>query len=545
MTALPSNLSWIHALLLTAAASLQPLVHPDLSGIEEPMRGRLESAISYFEREGPQRDGTALAELFGRLGMQYHAYQIAEPAEVAYRNALQLDPDDFVWTYYLAFLMDETGRAQEAIDGYASAIQIEPEYKPVRLRLGRIALVIGRLDEAEAQFRHVLRVDPVNAPALAGLGRVMAQRGDHAAAIQFLSQALLQQTDANRLFVPLAQSLLELGRSTEADAAMAQAGDAVPFIADPLLALMTARAEGSSAFVERARLALENNQPNAALDSLSIAIEIDPLDLDAQVAIARTLVIMGDTDTAARALELVLHEDPDHRLGLLNLSNLMLRDERFGDAAILLRRVVAVAPDTLSYALLADSLMLNRQYEEAAHIYNQLGRLERQAGTTDSEPYFYAGVAMSGAGQCEESVAMFTLAFTRNPPHPTSLESLARSTATCPASTPEQIADALEMAKALYQNLPSQRSSETYAMALAASGQFDDAIDLQGQAIFEALRDGLLPANPQLQENMQRYNNGEPATQPWAPGHSIYGSTLSGIGSANYDSADFGEDQGN
>jgi hypothetical protein len=55
-------------------------------------------------------------------------------------------------------------------------------------------------------------------------------------------------------------------------------------------------------------------------------------------------------------------------------------------------------------------------------------------------------------------------------------------------------------------------------MVFAALGRFDDAVDLQAQAIFEALKRGQLEVRPDLQADMERYQNAQPARVPFARG---------------------------
>ena len=102
------------------------------------------------------------------------------------------------------------------------------------------------------------------------------------------------------------------------------------------------------------------------------------------------------------------------------------------------------------------------------------------------------------------------------------IQALARIYATCLDATDEQRKVAIEYARVLYNGEPSLETSETLAMTLAAGRLFDDAIDFQTQAIFEALKTGSLEAQPQLQENMERYRNQQPAVLPWPPGHAVY-----------------------
>jgi hypothetical protein len=67
----------------------------------------------------------------------------------------------------------------------------------------------------------------------------------------------------------------------------------------------------------------------------------------------------------------------------------------------------------------------------------------------------------------------------------------------------------------VYNANPSMETAEVYAIALAANDNFNEAIELQTQAIFEALKLGRLNDKPSLQANMQRYRNGQQPKVDW------------------------------
>ena len=79
----------------------------------------------------------------------------------------------------------------------------------------------------------------------------------------------------------------------------------------------------------------------------------------------------------------------------------------------------------------------------------------------------------------------------------------------------EQRQQALTAATAMYEREPDGDSAETLAMAAAANGHFQDAVDLQAQAMFEALRIGDQNQLAWLRENMTRYEAGQPANAAW------------------------------
>src|SRR6185312_8650101 len=78
----------------------------------------------------------------------------------------------------------------------------------------------GRHAEAEPGFRQVLDIEPRNADALYCLGQIMAQRGEHAAAIGLFKPLLADRPNIYKAWV-------RLGRSLRAHGDLAEAVDAL------------------------------------------------------------------------------------------------------------------------------------------------------------------------------------------------------------------------------------------------------------------------------------------------------------------------------
>ena len=59
-------------------------------------------------------------------------------------------------------------------------------------------------------------------------------------------------------------------------------------------------------------------------------------------------------------------------------------------------------------------------------------------------------------------------------------------------------------------------------MAAAANGRFDDAVDFQAQAMFEAVKAERRAETDWMQANMKRYQNKERALEAWSPDAEVY-----------------------
>lgn len=506
-----------------AAPELPPVPHPDLDQLDLQVRESLAPAIEFFEANVDEAEGAELAELYGALGMHYQAHELQRAAEVAYNNALKLDPKSFRWLYYMGFLMEETGAPEEAMKYYSRALLIEPDYTPGRLRLAGVALEARHDSLAARQYERVLEADEDDAAARFGMGRLAANGNQHEEAVELFQKALERQPQANAIHRHLARSLQALGRSEEADSHLAEAGERKPFVPDPMLVLMSARAQGSERLLAQGMQALQQGQLLPAKNAFSLAISINPLDPAARISLGRIHLREGELERAEQEFRKAIEIDPEYHLAYFNLGDLLIRQDRESEAVEVLEHA-AQGGETqdLARAMLADTLMRLGRYDEAAPIYATLAERPREQDAQGPDPMFRQGLAQAAAGDCVPAMGSFAAALNRDQENPAVLQALVRTAATCPDATPEQRTQALRYAELLYDTIPRMQTAETLAMALAASGRYEEAVQLQAQAIFEAVKSDEIDGNPQLRANMERYESSKPAERPWPEDHPVF-----------------------
>jgi predicted Zn-dependent protease len=168
--------------------------------------------------------------------------------------------------------------------------------------------------------------------------------------------------------------------------------------------------------------------------------------------------------------------------------------------------------------LLANSLMRQRQFGDAAEHYSQIIRqLPDQ-----TEVQYLLGLAWLAGGECGLAHQSLLRALKLSEGDSDILVALARAYATCPDATAEQRQQALDAAEARYGASPGRDEAETLAMACAANGRFEDAVDFQTQAIFEALKEGDTSRAEWHRTNLARYEQQQPAAEPWPLSDPIY-----------------------
>jgi tetratricopeptide (TPR) repeat protein len=515
--------------------ALESVPHPDLASLEAGEREALKPAVRYFESRAGELDGQQLGQLYGWLGLHYFVREQMPAAEACLLNATSLDGANFRWPYYLAVLYERAGDPRKAAASYGYSLTQNPANPTARLKLGQIALELERPDKAEEQFRAVLAVAKEDPVALAGMGRAALQRDEFRAAADWLERALEGQPEAGILHGYLASAYRGLGDAERAEAHAARETDGALRIADPLLIFAEAFQEPPARLIERGDEALKAGNPDEAARMFGIAVTVAPGDIDAHLRLAQTLAALDRSAEAATQLEQALRIDPLH--GAANyLKATQLEHAGQEKLAIGHYRAAANADaaDLVSRARLGILLMRDGKHAEAAEALRKVVATEK-AG---ADAWYFLGLAELAQGRCDEGGAALENAVRLSPSDPRALQSLSRVYSTCGSATAEQQAQSLVVAEELYQRYPGRHTSATLAMAMAANDRYEDAVELQTQAIFEAIKAEDEEGQRELYADMQRYQKGEPARRAWPEDSPIFMPPRLGAGQAQAQAAE-------
>ncbi|MEM1176840.1 MAG: hypothetical protein AAGM22_00730 [Acidobacteriota bacterium] len=94
-------LTWL-AILTTfgCGPSISPVPEPpNLASVDEEVREQYRNLRARLDGLDADAPAAERAAAHGDLGLWFHAYRLSEAAELAYGNALQLEPDSARWSY--------------------------------------------------------------------------------------------------------------------------------------------------------------------------------------------------------------------------------------------------------------------------------------------------------------------------------------------------------------------------------------------------------------------------------------------------------------
>lgn len=503
--------------LLSSSASAADHVvpSPDLSGAAEPVREALTAEAARMSAMlDAAHDAETLAAAWIELGDSYFAHDYFSEAMVAYRAALALLGDRAPLAYRIGMAHMAEGRLEPAIASYATAADLGSDNLRVAalVRRGRALLEQGDSAAALSDFQAALKLAPDSPAVLGGLGRAELAAGNAGAALEHLRRAVEIDPAATRLRQPLGMAYRALGDRAGARQALAGIGEGEPALADPVAAAIMQHSRSPAFFLQTGLTQASRGDFDAAATLIGRAVALAPDDLSIVATYGHVLAEGGHFALARRALEQVTASDRASVDDWLYLGGIEQAEGDLAAAQAAFDAALALEPDNLTAREALARLALHRSEFVGART-TFLALAEDAADTTARQRYrYWAGVAALADGSCNDALADLESSRAGGPPYdPALLQALARGRATCPGVDDGALNEALGWSEQIYQVLPELETSATLAMVYAALGRFPEAIDLQTQAIFEALKTGRLERRPGLQANLERYRDGRPA----------------------------------
>lgn len=392
------------------------------------------------------------ADFFLVLGAQAFSEARYEQAEVHYRRALELQPHDFTARKALGFCLEKLGDVDAAVEQLELGLRLGSsgdEERDVLERsellriLGGLRVLQGREDEGIAAFRRALRLDPTRLDTRSKLANALARRGELGEAVEHYDRILAAKPDEPKVLIQRGTALINLGQSERGLADFRQAVALSPDDPEPRLRLAEALehvGDAAAAAAQRGDAArLAEGDPKQRSEILA-----DEADKRLQ---------QGDLEGALAGFQQALSVDPENTDARYQMATVLGHQERFDEALAELARVIDTAPHH-GPARRAEvtALVLQGRFAEA--------RKRLQQG-------------------------LEAMPRNRELAH-----GLARLLATAPDTAVRDGELALRIASRVHQESQRSSSAETLAAALAETGRFNEATELQRRLVASATGSG-------------------------------------------------------
>lgn len=279
--------------------------------------------------------------------------------------SIELEPNRGEFHANLANFLRKQGKYAQAATAYRRAVTLLPEHQPARRGLALTLLDLKRHEEAEVECRVLLKRDPADAEAWTIVGMVLSDRGELTEAESAYRRAIELDPRNPVAHHNLGALLVQMERP------------------EALEALEKARAlgaDGYEAAYNRGRAALNAGELDAAESSFARAVELQPMNIEAQTTLAQVRFMCGDA-RFERALASAAQANPENvRLQSL-LGELLWRAGRLTAAEAVLRELLRrKGPNASVQSTLAVMLLDAGMWQEA-----EAQALEAAAAAPDNQ----------------------------------------------------------------------------------------------------------------------------------------------------------------
>ena len=503
-------------LLVASTADLEPVPYPNLSAMEESVRKQLEDFQAELKAliQRPGSPSRQVAQAYGRMGNLYHTYDLLEPAEACYRNALQLAPQDFRWPYYLALLYEAGGDLEKAGAHYQKALTLQPNDLAAGLGLARAELDQGRPEAAQKRFEQALELDPASAAAQVGLGEIAAAGRDFQRAVDHYEEALKLQPKASSIHYPLAMAYRQLGAVDKARLHLSKKGDGPVTYSDTLMEELARAKTGRWQRRQRANSLFDAGKYDQAARIFRQMVAQDPTDAVVLMDLGTSLSQLGQIEEALEQFNAALrYSDSKSRIHY----QMAVAFTQLGwEKQAIEHYRSAVESDPIfreAHFQLANVLMRQELFEEAIPHYRRVVELD----PSNAFAHFMGAMTLVRMQRWKEARQRLEEGLAALPDDTDLAHALARLLAACPEAS---IRDGQQALRLLQEVLKQKKSAEfenieTLAMAYAELGHFDRAIQVQRMMIAEVTRGKRLELAELLQDNLARYERREACRTPW------------------------------
>ena len=354
------------------------------------------------------------ADAWGDLAMLYHAQDMLDEAERAYRESLR-EASSARWRYLLAVTLTDRGDTAAAIAEYRRVLaDAEGRHALASYRLGLLLLLEGDHRAARSALQDARRHMPESAAVLAALGDAAVAAGDWKAALPLLQRAAELAPTAGRIAYKLALAHRQLGDLEQARLWLSRRNASAAPVDDPLLLEVAERSLSPKFYIKAGERAWRRGEREDALAAWRNAAQLAPDDADAGLVYAHALGELGRRRAAAGEARRVLAKHPNSARGWYVLA-LQLRHGASVDEAIAAAeravRLMASASETgpaerpfpggdqdeaTVRTLLAALWMRAKRFGQAAREYRTLA----QSNPETAYYRYWLGVSSLGAGDC-------------------------------------------------------------------------------------------------------------------------------------------------
>ena len=249
---------------------------------------------------------------WGHLGNVYLVHRWESEAAACYRRAIELEPSEFRWHYYLGRAL-ATRDSAEAVAAFAKAIELDEDYAATYVHSSLALRRLKRFQEAREHLTRPGELAPRNPYSHLHLGELDLVDGQYENARDHLKTALALNPQQSEAHSAMAQVCMALGDKAAAlrHAETAKETTQYTAMADPRWGEVQLTGVTAHWFARRGNKYLQDGDIKRAISELKIAVSGEQHDPEVWLNYGTALLHAGKFEEARDALQRAVEECGD------------------------------------------------------------------------------------------------------------------------------------------------------------------------------------------------------------------------------------------
>jgi tetratricopeptide (TPR) repeat protein len=304
-------------------------------GLIQMRTGNYADAIGSFTRMIELGGGDGLS--YGLLANAYAAQKDFLAAEVAFRNALLLQPANDEWRLGLARTIFKQQKNEEAASLLSVLIERNPDKPEFWLLQAQAYLGMKQPLKAAENFEVVYRLGKSTPESMYTLGDIYVNEGQHDLAASAYHRAVeLNKTQSPARAIRSAEALAARGATTQARELIKNLNQ--------LLGPQLADEDRKKLLRVEARVAVAAGESGAAVKTLEELVATDPLDADANLLLGQHYARSGEPERAMIHYERAASIEGFEARAKLRMAQLLVAGGKYQEAVPLIKRSQELDP---------------------------------------------------------------------------------------------------------------------------------------------------------------------------------------------------------
>jgi spermidine synthase len=249
----------------------------------------------------------------------------------AIKSRIDALPNKLLSYSYLAGLLKDEGKLDEAIAYYSDALQIEPNDMAANFFIGQALVEQGKFEQALGSLDRALKARPCSADIHENLAYTLVQLGRLDEAIDHFTQAVRIRPDSAKTFSDFGLALAKQDRFVRAVRCFHKAMELDPKFAE--------------AYSNLGYVFLRQGELSDAVGYYNEALKIEPNSPATHSGLAYALVNMGRLTEAEKHYIEAVRIDPNYAQAHYDLGVVFARQGRYDKAAAQFKRTLELKPD--------------------------------------------------------------------------------------------------------------------------------------------------------------------------------------------------------